>query len=88
MTADQSLFVLSDMLWAVAIICAPILIITLIVGIVISVFQVATQIQEMTLSYVPKLAAAALTLILLGGWMIGRMTQFAEKSLGLISSIN
>lgn len=56
---------------------APILIATLIVGLVISVLQVATQIQEITLSYVPKLFVAALTLVLLGGWMLGRITQFA-----------
>lgn len=56
---------------------APILIATLIVGLVISVLQVATQIQEITLSYVPKLFVAALTLALLGGWMLGRITQFA-----------
>jgi flagellar biosynthetic protein FliQ len=41
------------------------------------VLQVATQIREITLSYVPKLVTAAVLLLLLGGWMLGELTQFA-----------
>lgn len=77
MGADRALFFLKELVWTAMIVGAPILIATLIVGLVISVLQVATQIQEITLSYVPKLFVAALTLVLLGGWMLGRITQFA-----------
>jgi flagellar biosynthetic protein FliQ len=59
----------------------------LVVGVLISVIQVATQIQEMTISYVPKLAVAALVLILLGGWMMGRISEFARQSYASISTI-
>jgi flagellar biosynthetic protein FliQ len=75
--ADRALFFLNELVWSALIIGAPIMATTLIVGLVISVVQVATQIQEITLSYVPKLLATAIVLLLLGGWMLGRLTQFA-----------
>jgi flagellar biosynthesis protein FliQ len=76
--ADRALNLLNDMLWNCLVIAGPILAVTLIVGLAISVLQVATQLQEMTLSYVPKLLAAAVVLIALGPWMIGRITDFAR----------
>ena len=78
MEADRALNLLDDMLWQSLMVAAPILIATLAIGIAISVFQVATQIQEATLSYVPKLLVAAGLLILLGPWMMTRMTDFAR----------
>ncbi|MEN2747867.1 flagellar biosynthesis protein FliQ [Sphingomonas sp. T9W2] len=78
MEADRALNLLDDMLWQSLMVAAPILIATLAIGVVISVFQVATQIQEATLSYVPKLLVAAGLLILLGPWMMTRMTDFAR----------
>ena len=60
-------------------VAGPILVATLLVGLAISVFQVATQLQEITLSYVPKLMTAAILLILLGPWMIARITDFARN---------
>jgi flagellar biosynthetic protein FliQ len=76
--ADRALNLLNDMLWNCLVVAGPILAATLIVGLAISVLQVATQLQEMTLSYVPKLLTAALLLIALGPWMIGRITDFAR----------
>ncbi len=78
MEADRALNLLNDMLWNCLVVAGPILIVTLVVGLAISVLQVATQLQEMTLSYVPKLLAAALLLIALGPWMIARITDFAR----------
>ena len=77
MGADRALYLLSEMVWSAMLIGAPVLLTTLVVGLVVSVLQVATQIQEITLSYVPKLLACAVVLLLLGGWMLGRLTQFA-----------
>lgn len=76
--ADRALNLLDDMLWNCLIIAGPVLLATLVVGVLISVLQVATQMQEMTLSYVPKLLVAALLLITLGPWMIARITDFAR----------
>lgn len=78
MEADRALNLLNDMLWNCLVVAGPILAATLAVGLAISVLQVATQLQEMTLSYVPKLLVAALLLIALGPWMISRITDFAR----------
>lgn len=78
MESDRALNMLNDMLWNCLIVAGPILAITLIVGVMISVLQVATQLQEMTLSYVPKLLASTMLLIMLGPWMIARITDFAR----------
>jgi flagellar biosynthetic protein FliQ len=76
--ADRALNLLNDMLWNCMVVGGPVLIATLLIGLAVSVLQVATQLQEVTLSYVPKLLTAALLLILLGPWMISRVTDFAR----------
>lgn len=87
MGADRALSLLNQMLWDSLLIAGPLLVATLVVGILISVFQVTTQIQEITLSYVPKILVAAILLIAIGPWMIGRMTQFATSLYLLIPSL-
>lgn len=85
--ADQSLGLLNQMLWAVLTIAAPVVAVVMIVGLIVSVLQVATQLQEMTLSYIPKLLAAVLVLIAVGPWMIERITHFAVDLIRTIPSI-
>lgn len=77
MDADRALSLLNAMLWDSLIVGGPILIATLAVGLLVSVFQVTTQIQEITLGYVPKILVAALMLIGTGPWMIGRISHYA-----------
>ena len=60
-------------------ISAPLFIAALVTGLVVSIFQAATQINEATLSFVPKLVAIFLTLILAGPWMITMMTDFMQR---------
>lgn len=60
-------------------ISAPILGFGLIVGLVVSVFQAATQIQEMTLTFVPKMVAVAAAIVLFGPWMLRSMVTFTVK---------
>lgn len=55
---------------------APILLTTLVVGLIISIFQAATQINEMTLSFIPKLLAVGIMLVLLGPWLISEIVDF------------
>jgi len=85
--ADRALGLMDEMLWNCIIVAGPVLAATLIVGLVISVFQVATQLQEITLSYVPKLLIAAALLIVLGPWMIARITDFARALFLAIPSL-
>lgn len=77
MDSGRALSLLDAMLWTSITVCGPILVAILLVGLVISILQVTTQLQEMTLSYVPKMLMTAALLILLGPWMMARLTQFA-----------
>lgn len=68
-------------------VAAPPLLIGLIVGLVISIFQAVTQIQEQTLTFVPKLVAILLSLLVFGPWMINVLTSFAVNIMGNLSSV-
>lgn len=86
-SADYALQLLTQMLWTSFLVAAPLLLVTLVVGVLIGVLQVATQLQEMSLSYVPKLAAAFLVLLVAGPWMLGRLVSFATTLYGSIPAI-
>ena len=66
---------------------APLFIAALVTGLVISIFQAATQINEMTLSFVPKLVAIFVTLVLAGPWMITVLTDFMRRLFESIPSM-
>ena len=66
---------------------APLFIAGLVTGLVISIFQAATQINEMTLSFVPKLVAIFVTLVLAGPWMITVLTDFMRRLIESIPSM-
>lgn len=78
MTADFALMVLNQMMWSAMAITAPVLGLTLLVGLAISVFQVVTQLQEMSLAFIPKLVVAAFALIVFGGWMLNHLVVFSR----------
>ena len=58
---------------------APPLLVSLVIGLIVSIFQTVTSIQEQTLTFVPKIVAVFLTLMLLGGWMLDKMANFMTK---------
>ena len=62
--------------WIIVKTVVPVLLVSMIVGLVISLFQTLTSIQEQTLTFVPKLIAILLTLMLLGAWMLNQITGF------------
>ncbi|SHI19092.1 flagellar biosynthesis protein FliQ [Pollutimonas bauzanensis] len=65
----------------------PLLLVTLAVGLLISIFQAATQINEMTLSFIPKLLAVGATLVLLGPWLISTMVDYMRNLLSQIPGL-
>ncbi|HLR77780.1 MAG TPA: flagellar biosynthesis protein FliQ [Burkholderiaceae bacterium] len=65
----------------------PILLVTLLVGLIISIFQAATQVNEMTLSFIPKLLAVGITVVLLGPWLITTMVDYIQSLFGQIPSL-
>ena len=62
--------------WIIVKTAVPVLLVSMIVGLVISLFQTLTSIQEQTLTFVPKFIAILLTLMLLGAWMLNQITGF------------
>lgn len=68
-------------------IAGPILVISLIVGLIISIFQATTQIQEQTLTFVPKLIAIILVLILGGPWMFNKLIILTNELFSMIANI-
>jgi flagellar biosynthetic protein FliQ len=79
MHSDLALRMMADLFWTALMVCAPVLGITLAVGLAVSVLQVTTQIQEASLTFIPKLLAAGVALILFGPWMLRKLTQFTVQ---------
>ncbi|WP_094780723.1 flagellar biosynthesis protein FliQ [Paraburkholderia ribeironis] len=66
---------------------APLLLVALVVGLVVSLFQAATQINESTLSFIPKLLAIAVTLVIAGPWMLTTMLDYLRQTLANIPTL-
>ena len=79
MTVSDVTAIASDALFLIIKVSAPILLVSLIVGLIISIFQTVTFIQEQTLTFVPKIIAVFLTLILLGNWVLTQITEFMNR---------
>lgn len=76
MDEGMALDVFREMIWLIIKVSTPLLIVSLIVGLVISIFQTVTSIQEQTLTFVPKLLAIFLMLMLTGTWIMGNIVNF------------
>jgi flagellar biosynthetic protein FliQ len=79
MSPDLILSMGQRMLELAFILAAPVLLVTFLVGLIVSILQSATQIQEMTLSYIPKLIAAYVVVLLLGAWMLNKLLDFTKE---------
>ena len=65
----------------------PVLLAAFFVGLIVSIFQAATQIQEMTLAFIPKIIAVIVTIFLLGPWMLSKLIAFSQYIFNLIPQI-
>ncbi|MDR2795351.1 MAG: flagellar biosynthesis protein FliQ [Spirochaetaceae bacterium] len=87
MTIGDMVTLLRGGIFQVLMLAAPLLITALTVGLVIAILQAATQIQEQTLTFVPKVLAILLVLALLGGWMFTMLANYTENLFRLIPSM-
>jgi flagellar biosynthetic protein FliQ len=78
MTPESVIHFGQHALYVAMLVGAPLLLTALVVGLVIGMFQAATQINEMTLSFIPKLLAMALVLVIAGPWMLHTLVQFTR----------
>jgi len=86
MDAQQVLSAGQQALLMLLMVSAPILLVVLVVGLVVSIFQAATQINEATLSFVPKIIAAVAVMVLAGPWMMNTLVEFLQRTLQAIPS--
>ncbi|MGN0339638.1 MAG: flagellar biosynthesis protein FliQ [Lachnospira sp.] len=82
MTTGDVITVARETIWVIAKTSLPILLISMIVGLVISLFQTLTSIQEQTLTFVPKLLAILLGLMVLGTWMLNEIVSYMQSLWG------
>ena len=84
MTPEQVITLAQDAIVLAALLSAPLLLVGMIVGLLISLFQATTQIQEMTLTFVPKIFAIMATLLFFASWMMTKMINYTQD---LIASL-
>ena len=86
MDAQQVFTVGQQGLYMLLLVSAPMLISTLLIGLLVSIFQAATQIHESTLSFVPKMIAAVAVLAVAGPWMLTTLVEYLQRTLSAIPS--
>jgi len=79
MTPESVMTIGQQALEVTVLISAPLLLAALVVGLLVSIFQAATQINEMTLSFIPKLIVVFVVLVVAGPWMLGMMMDYTRR---------
>ena len=87
MTQDTAVHLAVQALTTTLEVAMPFLLAGLVVGVLISVFQAATQIQEMTLTFIPKILVSALVMAVAGPWMLDRIVAYTQQLLSSIPTI-
>jgi flagellar biosynthetic protein FliQ len=78
-TQGEVLDIARDAIWVIIQVSLPLLLISLVVGLIVSIFQTVTSIQEQTLTFVPKIIAVFLGIILFGSWILNTIVEFMER---------
>jgi flagellar biosynthesis protein FliQ len=81
MTPETVMSLSHDAMRVTLLLAAPLLLVALVVGLIVSLFQAATQINESTLTFIPKLAAIAITLVIAGPWMLTILIDYTRQVL-------
>ena len=81
MSADFVIRIAEQGVYMILIVCGPLLLLSLAVGLIISIFQATTHIQEQTMAFIPKIAAVLLALLVFGPWILNTVVDFAYNLL-------
>ena len=87
MDSQQAFHLGQQGLYMLLLVSAPVLLAVLVVGLVVSIFQAATQINEATLSFVPKVIAAIVVMALTGPWMVTTLVEYIQRTLMTIPQV-
>ena len=86
MRTDTIVRFASDAVYTTLLVSAPMLLVALVIGLVISVFQAMTQIQEQTLAFVPKILATLLAMLFFGPWILTKLLDYTQALLGNLAT--
>ena len=81
MTTDLALQLMGEMLLAALLISAPVLVPIMVIGLVISILQVVTQVQEISLTFVPKIITVFVAVVVFGPWMLRKLLAFTSAAI-------
>jgi len=87
MSVGDAVTIMRGGILEILILSAPVLLVAMVVGLVVSILQATTSIQEQTLTFVPKIAAIMIVLALLGGWMFGSLAQYTRELFAMIPAM-
>ena len=87
MEQSEVITVMQDAITTILTVAGPMLIVAMVVGLIVSVFQATTQINEQTLAFVPKIVAILLTLLLTAGFVLTNLTEFTERMYGYVGTM-
>ena len=82
MTVDDVAMIVQEALFLIIKVSAPVLLVSLVIGLLISIFQTVTSIQEQTLTFVPKILGIFLAIIVLGHWMLNSLVEYMVQLWG------
>jgi len=87
MTPEMVVTISRDAVWTMLLVSAPMLLSGLIIGLVISILQAVTQVHEMTLTFIPKIAVVAISLIIFLPWIMNLLVDFTVRLYGMIPTL-
>tara|TARA_B110000037_G_C16747345_1_gene353748 strand:- start:124 stop:393 length:270 start_codon:yes stop_codon:yes gene_type:complete len=87
MEISEAIFLGQQSLWTVAMISGPILISAMAVGVLVSLFQAVTQLQEMTIVFVPKIITVFILVAVMGGWMLQELVEFGTFCFSSVENV-
>ncbi|RMA97478.1 flagellar biosynthesis protein FliQ [Hydrogenothermus marinus] len=87
MTLDQAIDLMNKTFEMALIVGGPVILITFLVGLIVSIFQAATQINEMTLTFIPKIVATLIAIIIFGSWMFRKLIDFTNEIFNILFSL-
>lgn len=87
MTQGEVLGIFQEAILVAMKLAGPLLIVSIVIGLIVAVFQAATQIHEQTLTFVPKVLAIALLLLIMGSWMITMLSEFINHLFSLMAEL-
>ncbi len=76
MSVEQVIDIARNTVWTILMVSAPMLLISLVIGLIVSIFQTITSIQEQTLTFVPKFIAIMAMILIAGNWMLNKLSEY------------